>query len=242
MRRGKIGFWFRFAVLVIKPTATVLVKRDWRGRDRIPRTGGVIVAVNHISYADPLLLAHFVYDSGRLPRFLAKIELFRKPFVKWVVKGAGQVPVHRYTADASAALHDAVAALERGECLVIYPEGTVTKDPQYWPMLAKTGVARLALLTGVPVVPVAQWGAQELYGRDKKLRPFPRKTHHAIAGAPVDMSKYAGCEPTAETLREVTDLVMTQIRALVGELRGEQPPAEVFDPRDLLPKAERRSA
>lgn len=241
MRRGKIGFWFRFAVLIIKPTLLVFVKRDWHGQENIPRSGGVIIAANHISYADPFPIAHFVYDARRLPRFLAKAELFQMRFVKNVMKGAGQIPVYRYTEDASAALKDAVAALRRGECLVVYPEGTITKDPNYWPMLAKTGVARLALLSGAPVVPLAQWGAQDLYGRDKKIRLLPRKTHHAVAGPPLDLSRYAGAEPTREVLREITNVVMGEIRGLVGDLRGEPVPADVFDPADL-PARERRSA
>lgn len=242
MRRGRIGFWFRLAVVLIKPTLTVFLKRDWRGMDNIPKTGGLIVAANHISYADPFPIAHFVYDAGRLPRFLAKAQLFRTRFVHRVMKGAGQIPVERYTADASAALQHAVAALERGECLVVYPEGTITKDPTYWPMLAKTGIARLVLLSGAPVVPVAQWGAQDLYGRDKKLRLLPRKTHHAVAGPPIDLSRYAGAEPTAATLREITDVIMGEIRKLLSEIRGEPVPTEVFDPHGLLPSHERRTA
>src|SRR5436305_10817427 len=99
VRRGKLGFWLRLAVLVIKPTMFIFVKRDWRGMQNIPKSGGLIVVANHISYADPFPLANFVYDAGRLPRFLAKAQLFRTRFVKWVVKGAGQIPVERYTAD-----------------------------------------------------------------------------------------------------------------------------------------------
>ena len=232
MRRGKLGFWYRFVVVVLKPLLLLFTKRDWRGRGNVPRTGAVILAVNHITYADPVTVSHFVHDLSRPPRFLAKVEIFRLPFLGRVVRGAGQIPVHRNSADAAVALRDAVEALERGECLVIYPEGTVTRDPELWPMLARTGVARLALTTGCPVVPVAQWGAQEIlmpYAKDVHL--LPRKTIRVAAGPPVDLSEFAGKGLTADVLRAATDKVMAEIRALLAELRGEPAPADVWDRR-----------
>jgi 1-acyl-sn-glycerol-3-phosphate acyltransferase len=129
-----------------------------------------------------------------------------------------------------------VAALHNGECVAIYPEGTVSRDPQKWPMLAKTGVARLALLAEVPVVPVAQWGAEEILDsyRTKGLHLFPRHTMHIVAGPPVDLSKYAGKELTADVLRSATDDIMKAVTALVEELRGERAPAGFFDAREIL--------
>jgi 1-acyl-sn-glycerol-3-phosphate acyltransferase len=219
-------------VVVLKPLLLLFTKRDWRGRENVPRTGGVILAVNHITYADPLTLSHFVHDLPRAPRFLAKAEIFRLPFLGRVVHGAGQIPVHRNSADAAVALRDAVEALERGECLVIYPEGTVTRDPELWPMAARTGVARLALTTGCPVVPVAQWGAQEIlmpYAKDPHL--LPRKTIRVAAGPPVDLSEFAGKGLTPDVLRAATEKVMAQIRALLAELRREPAPTDVWDSR-----------
>lgn len=232
MRHRRIGFWYRLAVSVVKPTLLLFTRRDWRGRENLPAQGGVIIAANHVTHLDPLTLAHFLYDSGRVPRYLAKAELFRVRFIGRLVKGAGQIPVHRGTADANAALRDAVAALQRGECLVIYPEGTITRDPQGWPMKARTGIARLALLTGAPVVPVGQWGAQFILpAYTKRPHLFPRKVVHVIAGPPVDLSAWQGSEPTGIALREVTDRIMSDVRDLVGELRGEVPPAVVFERR-----------
>jgi 1-acyl-sn-glycerol-3-phosphate acyltransferase len=99
-------------------------------------------------------------------------------------------------------------------------------------MRARTGVARLALMTGVPVIPVAQWGPQNVWRYKAKLpRPFPRKRVQILAGEPVDLSAYDGTPMTAEVLREVTDLIMARITELLTELRGGQPPAEVYDPR-----------
>lgn len=232
MRATNTGPWFGFIVAVLRPLLMVLTRRDWRGVERLPRSGGVILAVNHLSYTDPLLIGHLCYDNGRIPRFLAKIELFRLPVVGVVLRGAGQIPVYRRSANASLALRAAVDALQAGECVVIYPEGTTTKDPDYWPMLAKTGVARLALLSGSPVIPVAQWGAQQIMGHDRKLH-LRRTDVHLAVGEPVDLSPWQGKDLTVDNLRAATDLVMSTLRAMVSELRGEPAPERVFDPRTL---------
>ncbi len=229
MRRGKLGFWMRVAVCFLKPLLTLFTDREWRGREQIPTTGGVIICFNHISYADPPIAAHFVYDLPRVPRFLAKEALFRMPVIGWVVGGAGQIPVYRGTANASTSLRAAAAALERGEAVIIYPEGTVTKDPDLWPMVGKTGAARLALETGAPVVPVAQWGAQRLYdGRTKKVRLRPRTPVQLQAGPPIDLSAWSGRPLTGAVLRGATDEIMRQLRDLVAGLRGETPPEAFF--------------
>ncbi|GAC1324441.1 MAG: lysophospholipid acyltransferase family protein [Mycobacteriales bacterium] len=251
MGRGRIGFWYRLAICIVKPLLLAFTKPRRLGEHNLPASGGVIVAVNHISYADPFVFAHYIYECGRLARFLAKVEVFELPWpLGRIVKGAGQIPVRRTAPNAADALRDAVAALEAGECLAIYPEGTVTKAPDYWPMQARTGVARLALTTGVPVIPVAQWGAQAVFGRDHRPHLIPRRTTVVAAGPPVDLSAYAGQEQSAEVLREVTDLIMARITEQLAELRGETPPAEVYVPTPAQrpgasggwTRAERRSA
>jgi 1-acyl-sn-glycerol-3-phosphate acyltransferase len=222
--RRKLGFWERVAVGVVKPATSVLTKADWRGFEHIPQ-GGVILAANHMSHADPLVVARYVYDSGRWPRFLAKESLFRLPAFGMILRACRQIPVRRGTIDASKALDAAVDAVKEGGTVVIYPEGTTTKEPNLWPMQGKTGVARLALLTGAPVVPVAMWGPEEIFDpRTKKLRLRPRTPVWVWAGPPVDLSKWAGSEPTAAVLNEMTDTIMLRIRELVSEIRGETPP------------------
>jgi 1-acyl-sn-glycerol-3-phosphate acyltransferase len=230
-RRGRVGFWLGLAVIVLYPLNSVLFKLRWRGTEHIPKTGGVLAVANHVSYADPITFARFIWDSGRIPRFLAKESLFRTFFVRNVMRGAAQIPVHRGAADAQGSLRDAIAALEQGECVCIYPEGTVTRDPDWWPMQARTGVARLALTCDVPVVPVAQWGPQfavDVYR--KRYRLLPRKEVHCLAGPPIDLSAYRGRPQTAELLREVTDLIMVRVRDLLGEVRGETPPDRFWRP------------
>lgn len=230
-RHGKVGFWLRLAWAVIYPTDTLLFKLRWRGLEHVPRTGGVLIVANHISYADPLTFARFVWDAGRVPRFLAKDGLFRLFFIGRVLRGAAQIPVYRGSADAQASLRDGVAALDRGEAVCIYPEGTVTRDPGFWPMVGRTGVARLALASTAPVVPVAQWGPQlsvDVYRR--RFRLVPRKEATCLAGPPVDLSGYRGRPVTVELLREVTDVIMVAVRDLLGEIRGETPPTAFWRP------------
>ena len=224
-----MGFWIGLAVVVIWPSVSVFFKVRWRNQERIPATGGVIVATNHVSYADPLVFARFIWDSGRVPRFLIKDSLFRIFFLGRLLRGAKQIPVSRGSAEAEQSIRHAVQALERGESVCIYPEGTVTRDPDFWPMVGRTGVARLALSTDLPVVPVAQWGPQQavdVYRR--KVRLCPRKEVHCAAGEPVDLSAYRGRPLTADLLREVTDLIMGAVRAELAGVRGEPAPAAFY--------------
>lgn len=243
-RRGRLGPWYLLGIALIKPFSTALWRRESSGREHLPATGGVILAANHISLADPAVLCdHVVFDLGLTPRFLAKSEMFvGSGLVARVMRGAGQIPVHRETADAAKALDAAVAALAAGETVVVYPEGTVTRDPGKWPMVGRTGVARLALLSGAPVLPLAQWGAHEVHDsyRSKGFHPFPRHTARFRLGPPVDLSRFAGRPLTAEVLREATEAVMAALTAQVEALRGETAPASRHDPRAGMPGADRR--
>ena len=231
-RPRRIGFWYRLAVVILKPLLVALTRRDWRGAEHLPETGGVVVVTNHVSHVDPLTFAHFLYDNGRLPRFLGKEVLFRIFFVGAVLRGAKQIPVYRESADASRAFSAAVAAVRDGECVGIYPEATLTRDPDLWPMVGKTGAARVALETGAPVVPVAQWGPQELLGPyAKRPKLFPRATMHVWAGPPVDLTEFQGRPIDAPLLRLVTERIMAAITELLEEIRGEQAPVVRFDLR-----------
>ena len=232
MSRQREGMAYRFAAAVLRPLMVALTRQDWRGLEHLPSTGGVIVAPNHISYVDPLVVAHVLHDRGRPPRFLAKVALFSLPLLGRILRGAEQIPVHRQTSDAGLALRHAARALERGQCVVVYPEGTVTRQADLWPMTGKTGAARLALTTGAPLVPLAHWGAQEILPPyAKRLRPFPRHTVHVRIGPPVDLSDLRAREPSTEVLREATDRLMSAITALLEEIRGERAPAERYDLR-----------
>jgi 1-acyl-sn-glycerol-3-phosphate acyltransferase len=231
VRSGRNRRWFLVTAVTAKPFLWAFTRPTWRGLENIPSDGGVVIVANHVTVLDPVTLAHAIYDGPhRTPSFLAKSELFKAPVVGFVLRKAGQIPVYRRTRDAGNSLRDAESAAEAGECVVIYPEGTCTRDPEGWPMVAKTGVARLVLAAGVPVIPVAHWGTQAIlpYGT-RRLRLFPRKRVYVLAGAPFDLSRYSGVEATNDVLREITDLLMQRVADLLGEIRGETPPARFFE-------------
>jgi len=231
------GGWYRVLEGVLRTPLRVLTKHDWRGGENLQTRGGVVLAMNHLSWFDPLAAAHFCNDNGRPVRFLAKAEIFRVPVFGAILKGAGQIPVSRGTADATSSLHAAIKAVEGGECVVIYPEGTLTRDPQLWPMTAKTGVARIALTTGCPVIPAAQWGPQEILGRNSKFpKFFPRKTMKIWAGPPVDLADLRNEPITATVLREATERIMRAITEILAQQRQEPIPAQPFDRRNTLVK------
>jgi 1-acyl-sn-glycerol-3-phosphate acyltransferase len=224
--------WRLISVIVLDPLVRILIRNKWAGQENIPRTGGVILAPNHLSYVDWGTDALFLYAGAhRYPTFLIKDGAFKVKFLGHFLHKAGQLPVYRGRADAALVLKDAEKVLAEGAAVIIYPESTATRDPDLWPMVSKTGVARLALTTGAPVIPVAHWGTHDIlpYG-SKKIRLFPRKTVRTVAGPPVDLSQWAGQQSSAKALRAATAAVMTDVTALVARLRGEEPPAVPYDP------------
>ena len=226
------GWAFATVVGVVKPVFRAFTKCEWIDGHKIPASGGCVAVANHISHSDPLVFGLFLYDQGRLVRYLAKDEVFHTPILKTLVKGAGQIPVKRLTTDAASAFSAAVEGIGHGELIGIYPEGTLTRDPNLWPMTGKTGAARIALTTGCPVIPVAQWGPQELLAPySSKLKLFPRKRLVAKAGDPVDLSDLSGQPMTAQVLTEATNRIMDAITEILVDLRGEPAPATRFDPR-----------
>lgn len=231
MAGRRLGFWRRFAVVVVIPPLSTLTRRDWRGLEYVPERGPVIVVANHISHADPLMAAHFVYRAGRWPQFLAKASLFRLPILGWLLRRTWQIPVHRGTADAANALVQAREAIMAGGAVVIYPEGTTTREPHLWPMQGKTGAARLALTTGAPVVPLVMWGPQEIFDpRTQRLRLWRRTSVLVQAGPPIDLSAWHSEEPTPATLHAATDEIMYRLRDMLAAVRGETAPP-LWSPR-----------
>lgn len=223
---------YRFAIAVLRPIFRVLTRRDWSGAEHLPTEGGWVVCPNHVSHVDPLAFAHFLVDQGLSPRFLGKNEVFRVPFVGWVLRSADQIPVYRESGRAADAYRAAVAAVRADKCVAIYPEGTLTRDPDLWPMRGKTGAARVALETRCPVVPVAVWGPEQMLPPyAKRPRLFPRKVMHVRAGAPVPLDDLYGRPVSAEVLAEATARIMAAITTELEVLRGERAPSTRFDPR-----------
>lgn len=232
MPRTHLGLSYRIAVGVLKPLVLATTRHTWRGAEHLPREGGVVVCPNHLSYADPVTVAHFLYDSGRPPRFLAKSGIFEIPVVGPVLRGAGQIPVYRESRDATKALTAAIESIRRGECVVVYPEGTITRDPALWPMVGKTGAARIALTTGAPVVPLAHWGTQDLLAPyAKRPHVFPPKQVRVLAGPPVDLDDLRGRDLSADVLRQASVRITAAVTGLLEQLRGELAPAQPYDAR-----------
>ncbi len=228
----KRGWAWNIAVPLVKPLLLATTRHTWVGGEKLPATGGCIVVFNHLSHVDPFTAAHFVYDHGRIPRYLAKSGLFKHRVLARFLRAAGQIPVDRLSRDALGAYDAAVRAVREGECVVVYPEATLTRDPGLWPMSGKSGAARIALETGCPVIPVGQWGAQALlapYARRPDL--FPRKQITMHVGDPVDLSDLAAQPRTLEVVRQASERIMDSVTELVAEIRQETPPAVRFDPR-----------
>ena len=222
-------------ILVVYPVASLMFRLRYRHAERLPARGPVLLVANHVSILDPIACGRMVFDNGRIPHFLAKESVF-KGFAGTLLRGAGQIPVKRFTKDAHEALAAARADLEAGNLIVIYPEGSVTRDPDWWPMQPSTGAARLALTTDAVVVPVAQWGPQRVHDyHSKKLRLRFRAPADYLLGEPIDLEAQraelrAGRPLSAELLRETTDMIMGRVRDLLAELR-EEPAPLTFHPR-----------
>jgi 1-acyl-sn-glycerol-3-phosphate acyltransferase len=232
--RQKRGWAIALAVTIIKPALFATTRRTWVDGEKIPAEGGCIIVVNHVSHLDPLLSALFVYDHGRIPRYLAKSGLFKNKALARILTAAGQIPVERLSRTAIGAYDAAVAAVRAGECVVVYPEGTLTRDPHLWPMSGKSGAARIALETGCPVIPVGHWGVQQIlppYSTKPHLVPRQRVTMKA--GDPVELSALIGKARSGEAVTQATARIMKDITAIVEDLRGEPAPAERFDARRM---------
>lgn len=226
------GWAFTVAVAVLKPLLLATTRRRWIDGLKLPESRGCVVVMNHISHVDPLLIAHLVYDHGRLPRYLAKSALFRVRFLGPFLHAAGQIPVERRSPGAAGAYDEAVEAVREGACLIVYPEGTITRDPELWPMTGKSGAARIALATGCPVVPIGQWGAHRILPPyTKRPHLFPRRMVTMKVGDPVGLVDLMEQEPTPARTQQATDRIMQAVTDLVADIRQEQAPPERFDPR-----------
>lgn len=237
-RGTRMGFSAAAAVCV--PVLNLAMGRRWNGLEKLPQ-GGFIAVANHVSEVDPLAVAHAVYRSGHTCHFMTKDSLFRIPVLGKVFSGLKQIPVSRDSrTDARRSLDAAKDVLAAEGAILIYPEGTLTRDPEGWPMRAKTGAARLALSTGAPLIPITHWGVQELFGTYAKLpRFFPRKRYQLTVGDPIDLSDLRSGPMTRSVLSEATERIETALTEGVAALRGEQPPEMIWD-RSLRQRVPRR--
>lgn len=223
---------FIAGVALLLPAARLLTRFDHHGEQNLPASGGALIVSNHVSNYDPVVLGAFLVVNGRWPHWMAKKELFDVPIVGFVARHADQIPVDR-KAPGPEILAAARRELARGMTVIIYPEGTITADPLHWPMTGHTGAARLAIETGVPVIPVGQWGPNEVMGFKQMTFPrlFPRKTMHLHVGPAVDLTEFAGRSHDLKAVRAATDRIMDAIDTQVELARGEKAPATRYDIR-----------
>ncbi|HYG95026.1 MAG TPA: lysophospholipid acyltransferase family protein [Nocardioides sp.] len=234
--------WY-LAVPIVKPTLLATTRRTWIGGENIPAEGGFVLALNHVSHVDPLTAAHLVYDHGRLPHYLAKSGLFKNKAFAAFLRSAGQIPVERDSAGAVGAYSAAVDAIRDGKVVVVYPESTITRDPAMWPMKGKSGAARIALETGCPVIPVGQWGAQEILPPyTKKPHLFPRKRVTMRVGEPVPLDDLRAKPRTTEVVNEASERILAAITRELELIRGEHAPGERYDMRIHGDRFKKKSA
>ncbi|VXB04588.1 lysophospholipid acyltransferase family protein [Nocardioides sp. AX2bis] len=208
-------YWF-LKWIAIGPLLRIVFRPQAHGLEHVPTEGAAILASNHLSYAD------WLFMPNALPRrvsFVAKAEYFTGRGIKGRLKktffsGSGQIPIDRAGRDAAeGAMMSAKAVLDRGELFGIYPEGTRSHDGRLY--RGKTGVARLTLEAGVPVIPVAVVGTDTVAPPGKKFGSITRPV--VRFGAPLDFSRYAGMENDRYILRSITDEIMYEIMRLSGQ-------------------------
>jgi 1-acyl-sn-glycerol-3-phosphate acyltransferase len=226
---------FRTLVPPVSHLLSLIMKRDWDEAATVPQEGPAIICANHISSFDPVVVGEYLAFHGRWPYFLAKDSLFKIPGFGKLLRAVGQIPVHRGTVQAKDALVDAENHLGEGKIVVIYPEGTVCRDPDLWPMMVRTGAARLALKTGAPVIPIGQWGAHHICpdnGSSQHLpHLIPRQWVSVRCGAPVDLSGFGGPDAPRAQVRAASLAILEAITTLVEEVRGETAPPDRWNPR-----------
>jgi 1-acyl-sn-glycerol-3-phosphate acyltransferase len=223
---GEKTFTWRFAASIVVPIVLLLTRFRFQNVERIPKTGSFIMVANHYSDFDPLVTAYTLWKHGRTPHYLAKVSLFKVPIVGRAFTATDQVPVER-AVGGTAPLVAAGALIEKQLALVIYPEGTLTRDPDMWPMRGKYGAVRLALQYDIPIIAAASWGAQKVLPRwSRRISWFPRKTVDVIVGDQVDLSRWKGKATDVAALAEATASVMEAITDLV-EPRRRRPSAGI---------------
>jgi 1-acyl-sn-glycerol-3-phosphate acyltransferase len=225
-------FWVLAGLLL--PVMNMAVRFEIVDAEKFPRTGAFVFAPNHYSEIDPVVMGVVSWKLGRLPRFMAKASLFKLPVAGWVLRKSGQIPVARGgSARGSGPVQAAEQLVDKGQLVVVYPEGSLTRDPDLWPMRGKTGAVRVALEQNIPIIPAAHWGTQALMARySKKVSLFPRKTIRVKIGDPVDLSDFRGRSLDSATLNEATAVVMDAITRLLEDLREEKAPAVRWNPAE----------
>ena len=202
MASGERNPWWRYGIPVVAPLLRLLFRVRVTGLEHVPAKGPTLVAFNHVSALDgPVLAIAFAARTARTPCFLVAAEFFRRRFIGWVLRTFEQIPIHRGRGD-GAALDAALDALRAGSVIAIAPEGAVNADPEHLQRI-RSGVARLALPTGAPIVPVGVWGTQTRWPRSgiRWIRPW-RPTVAIAFGPPILPDGDVASEDDIDMLRD----------------------------------------
>lgn len=219
--------FYRFAARgVIIPFLKAVSRQQVTGLENIPRSGGFVAVANHLSELDSLTAMRALVDADVPVYSLAKSSLFEIPVLGHVFKAGGQIPVYRGTDKAGNALVEAERRLRAGDAIMVFPEGTLSRDPLQWPMTGKTGAARLAMATGVPVLPMGQWGPQDILDSFEGggFHPFPRKDVRVSIGEPFTLEAFGSDTTDRDAVCKATAEIMRRITAIVEDLRGLKAP------------------
>lgn len=234
IHKNDIHFGTRIVANILRPIVRALYRVEVKGIENVPKTGAYVLGANHVTYLDALAVAYLVYFKlHRTPHFLAKGNLFKAPVIGSILLGVEQVPVYRGGHTNREPMDAANAMLQNGRVIAIFPEGTLTREPDGWPMRGKIGALRMALENDVPFIPMAQWGTEAVLPTySRKLRPKPWHKVRMIIGEELDLSAYRGRKLSNQEYIDVTELAMKAITKLTEELRGGKAPKKLFDPRE----------
>lgn len=217
-------------IVSLRPAASTLYRLKITGGEKLPKDEGYLLVGNHLSSFDAVSLMDFCDRQGFIPTIMGKATLFEVPIIKHLMKYMRVIPVYRGTSRAKEAMDIAAEYMKRGAVVAMFPEGTTTREENYWPMTAKTGAARLALRTGCTVMPYAHWGTHRVQPRYSFVpRIGMRHQVRVLVGDPIDLSDLKGGEEDYDTVRLATARIMHEITSLLEVLREEEAPDVPYD-------------
>jgi 1-acyl-sn-glycerol-3-phosphate acyltransferase len=218
---------------ILKPPLLGMYSIKKEGLENVPKKGAAIIAANHVSFLDSFFIPLVV--KMRKVTYLAKADYFKTWKTSWFFKAAGQISCEREGGSKSEqSLQIALDVLKSGNLLGIYPEGTRSPDGRLY--RGRTGVARLALAAGVPVIPVGLVGTETVMPKEAKLPKFSGKVQVRF-GKPLDFSRFADKERDRFVLRSITDEIMYEIMQLSGQQYVDEYASKT--PSEPLPEAHR---
>ncbi|MGA9161292.1 MAG: lysophospholipid acyltransferase family protein [Actinomycetota bacterium] len=216
-RHGDLNGWWRFGIAVVGFFSWILFRLRVEGAGRVPSAGPAIVAGNHVSALDGVVLALTTSSHGRrMTRFLVAAEFFRKIRFGWALRLYRQIPLRRGQRD-QGALDVAIETVRAGALAGIFPEGTVNPEPETGLLRGRNGAARIALTTGAPVVPVGIWGTNDRW--PKSGLHFRRSWRPVVAISYGEPIAPKGDADVPEDLQAFTELMMVAVAAQAERAR-----------------------